>query len=95
MTRQRAWILAAVVTLTVVLFVLGAGASFGLFGLGGSSASTNARAFSAQQSDPRQSDRTISTAQSSGAGDGQERDDDEGEEGEHEGSEGEFEGGDD
>jgi hypothetical protein len=33
-TRQKAWIIAVAATVTVILFVLAAGASFGQFGLG-------------------------------------------------------------
>lgn len=80
MTRTKAWMIAAAATITVILFVLAAGASFGQFGLG-SDGGTRAQASTPdQQSGQRES------------GDDDEHDreeyddeeDDEGEEDEHE-----------
>lgn len=42
MTRQRAWILAAIITVSVVALIIGIGATFGQFGFRGGREAANA-----------------------------------------------------
>ena len=53
MTRQRAWILAALITVSVVALIIGIGATFGQFGFRGGREAANA--VSATQGAPAQS----------------------------------------
>lgn len=59
MTRQRAWILAALITLSVVALIIGIGATFGQFGFRGGREAANA--VSATQGAPAQSGFFLST----------------------------------
>lgn len=78
MTRKKAWMIAAGVTVTVVLLVLAAGASFGQFGLGPSGGSRAQASGSGQQAERRELDADDSVERESGEDDEGKDDDEEG-----------------